>query len=390
MPWEKRKTGDQWCVYKQGAEKALACHASEEEANDHLAALNANAPESYSLDAEVFAVGKWNGMEFSQADLQSMVSAFESLREYLKAPLKFGHNDDQPMTDGQPALGWVDKLWVEGSKLMARFKDMPKIVYDAIKAKRYGKVSIELDIDVDHKGKNYPYVLSGVALLGADIPAVSVLKDLDYYMSRNAAFSVGRRAVFSAIAGQLHQSGDSTMATLEELTQKVADLTAQVASLTSEKVAFTAEKSAMADKIAKFEKAEQDRQAAERAEAIKTKRAQITQMFERAVKANAITPAQRDMFSKIAKIDDDNAVLAIDVKDVEALAGLTGKNFAAEGAGNGQASETDDRPVDVRVTEGVREILAKKEAENFAAAQALLFTRNPALGREYINMTEGA
>lgn len=390
MPWEKRKTGDQWCVYKEGAEKALACHASEEEANDHLAALNANSAGSYTLDAEVFAVGKWNGMAFSTDDLQGMVSAFESLREYLKAPLKFGHNDEQPMTDGQPALGWVDKLWVDGSKLMARFKDMPKVVYDAIKAKRYSKVSIELDIDVDHKGKSYPYVLSGVALLGADIPAVSTLKDLDYFMSRDASFSVGRHAVFSAIAGQLHQSGDSTMATLEELTKQVAALTAQVASLTSEKVAFTAEKAAMADEIAKFKKADAERQAAERATSVKTKRAQITQMFDRAVKANAITPAQRDMFAKIAKIDDDDAVLAIDVKDVEALAGLTGKNFAAEGAGGGQATEIDTRPADVRVTEGVREILAKKEAENFAAAQALLFTRNPALGREYINMTEEA
>ena len=173
-------------------------------------------PDKSKLTAEIFAVGKWNGMPFTKDDLASIAKNFDSFRDLLKVPLKFGHNDEQPMTDGQPALGWVDRVWIDGDKLMAEFADMPSKVMDAIRKKLYRKVSVELDIGVNHKGREYDYVLSGVALLGADIPAVSVLADLDHYMMRRA-FSSGHRATFAAIAGSFnHSEGDKLCVSMRQ------------------------------------------------------------------------------------------------------------------------------------------------------------------------------
>ena len=58
---------------------------------------------------------------------------------------------------------------------MATFADMPDIVFEAISKKRYRKVSIELDKDATHKGETFKWILSGVALLGAVLPAVNTL-----------------------------------------------------------------------------------------------------------------------------------------------------------------------------------------------------------------------
>ena len=122
--------------------------------------------------------GVWNGVEITHADLDDIVSNFAELQPTGRVPLKLGHNDAQPMTDGQPALGWIERVYRQGEKLMADFKDMPSVVYDAIKAGLYKSVSVELFKDVATPGGLRSWVLDAVALLGADIPAVSGLKDL--------------------------------------------------------------------------------------------------------------------------------------------------------------------------------------------------------------------
>jgi len=128
--------------------------------------------------AEIFATGKWNGLDFTDDDLDKIVQSFEFFDLSGRIPLKFGHNSEQPLTDGQPALGWVDRIWREGSKLLADFRDVPRVVYDAIKSGRYKHVSVELLRDVTAGNRTVPLVLDAVALLGADLPAVGTLKDL--------------------------------------------------------------------------------------------------------------------------------------------------------------------------------------------------------------------
>jgi len=336
-----------------------------------------------TIDAEIFAVGKWNGWDFSATDLQAMAHAFTTLGDNMQVALKFGHNDEQQMTDGHPALGWVSKVWVAGDKLMATFTDLPKIVYDAITKKLYKNVSVELDIDVEYKGNNFPYVLSGVALLGADIPAVNTLKDLTHYLSRDANFSVGRRAVFSAIVGQ--SKGDHNM-DLAQLTQRVAELTAAVSTLTTDNVALKADKAEMSVKIAKFEA---DAKATEEATAksrILAKRAEVVDILESGVKTEAITPAAREQFTKLMRVDDDVAVMAIDIEEVKKLTANGKKQFSKEQGRQGQGES--ELPVDVQVANEISALMAKKEASDFFTAQSLVFSRNPKLAREYADFND--
>ena len=153
---------------------------------------------------EIFSVGRWNDVKtFDQADLDAMVASFEDLQMGGRAPLKLGHNDDQAITDGQPALGWVERIYREGDRLLADFTDLPRVLYDAIKAGRYKFTSVELLRDAIFQGKEFPWVLSAVALLGADLPAVSNLKDLQALThSRRAEFSSGTRVTFNLTNGE--------------------------------------------------------------------------------------------------------------------------------------------------------------------------------------------
>jgi len=129
---------------------------------------------------EIFSVGNWNDTEITQTDLQAMVGAFEEHKEGLRPYLKLGHDKKQKLIqdDGMPAVGWVERLYVSGQKLLADFSDIPKKIYDLIIAKAYRKVSSEVFFNIKIGEKQYPKMLAGVALLGADTPGVMNLKDI--------------------------------------------------------------------------------------------------------------------------------------------------------------------------------------------------------------------
>ena len=138
--------------------------------------------ETFEFGAEIFSVGKWNGDKYSENDLDDIVTHFNALKDSVKPPIKLGHTWKQ----GQPALGWVKDLKRNGNKLIATLAQVPKIVYDAIKAGRYKRVSSEIYWNFkDKTGKTFNYVLKAVALLGADIPAVDNLKDLEAYLMQS-------------------------------------------------------------------------------------------------------------------------------------------------------------------------------------------------------------
>ncbi len=337
-----------------------------------------------TLQAEIFAVGKWNGMEFSKEDLSAIAANFNQFRELLKVPLKFGHNDVQPMTDGQPALGWVNRVWVEGNKLMAEFADMPSKVMDAIKKKLYRKVSVELDIGVNHKGKTYDYVLSGVALLGADIPAVSTLKDLDHYLMQRASFSSGRKAMFSAIAGSFSE-GDN-MEQLEKLTQQVADLTAAVASLTAANSQLTLSKAEAESKLAKFETEQKEREAEAKKAAMSAKRTEVVKVFDDAIKAGSITPAQKAAFSKVLKIEDDAAIESIDMEDVKAL--TAGKASFSNEQGHVGKPEDVSKSASELVVEKAQALMNEGKAATFSVAMQMVFESDRDLAKRYLTSND--
>jgi hypothetical protein len=167
--------------------------------------------------AEIFAVGTWNGREFSESDLDGMASSFDALGLAGRIPLKLGHDGDDAR-DGAPALGWVARVWREGGRLLADFKDLPKLVYDGIKAGLYRFVSVELLRDVQADTRIIPWVIDAVALLGATQPAVGILGDLQALtMAQRPALRFVERIAFTREGG-----------TEAELRQQIAALQRQL------------------------------------------------------------------------------------------------------------------------------------------------------------------
>lgn len=131
-------------------------------------------------DVEIFASGVWNGDEYSNADLDGMVAAFDKNKETLKPFLKLGHNNKQKLlaNDGLPAAGWIGALRRVGNKLVADFIDLPKQIFELIQNKAFRNVSSEIYFDIEINGEKFKHMLSAVALLGSNMPAVSTLKDI--------------------------------------------------------------------------------------------------------------------------------------------------------------------------------------------------------------------
>ncbi len=139
-----------------------------------------------------------NGITFSNADLQGIADAHNALGLDGKVPLKLGHNDEQPLTDGKPALGWARNLRVMGDKLVGDLTDLPKVIYEAFKSGHYKNVSVEILRNVQAGTRIIPWVLDAVALLGADQPAFGNLKDLQSLtMARGRAPKYESRATFT-------------------------------------------------------------------------------------------------------------------------------------------------------------------------------------------------
>lgn len=190
---------------------------------------------THSFDAEIFSVGTWNGDKYTDADLDDMVKNFNTLKNEVKPPIKLGHNKDQ-MKDGNPALGWITGIKKSGKKLIGTFSDVPEIVYKAIKSNRYKRISSEIYWNLKHGGKTFKRVLAAVALLGADIPAVTNLADLEAYLIQSNESSFDTVKLYSFDTDEdgklktLEARKENKMAEenkeLKELIKKVAALEA--------------------------------------------------------------------------------------------------------------------------------------------------------------------
>lgn len=131
---------------------------------------------------EILRTGRWNGRNYSIADLDCVAESFRALSEQgvYEPPGKLGHNDQQHLiaTDGLPAVGWVSGVYRVGNKLFADFKDVPAKFAALVDAGAYRKRSAELWMNADLGGRTWPIVLRAVSWLGADPPAVKGMGDI--------------------------------------------------------------------------------------------------------------------------------------------------------------------------------------------------------------------
>jgi len=153
-------------------DKKEVCDCKEEQKNNAV-------EQTFNLNGvEIFSTGVWNGDRYSEKDLDAMIENFDDVG--FEPPVKLGHNEEQSeLQDGQPALGYISKIYKVGSKLVADFKELPKKVYDAIKRGNYKRVSSEIYWNYKANGSTFNRVLKAVALLGADIPAVTNLESIE-------------------------------------------------------------------------------------------------------------------------------------------------------------------------------------------------------------------
>lgn len=136
---------------------------------------------------EILAPGTWKGnktVTITDADIPLFVEAFAELigntELNYEPPVKLGHDVNQKLlqADGYPAAGWVSALKTVGNKLVADLKGVPAKLGAIIKAGGYKKVSAEFYQNHELGGKTFPWVLKAISLLGADVPAVKTIQDI--------------------------------------------------------------------------------------------------------------------------------------------------------------------------------------------------------------------
>jgi len=189
---------------------------------------------------EIFSAGNWNGDDYTENDLDEMVLAFNNTSQTSRPALKLGHDDKQKIlqNDGYPAAGWIGRLYRKGKKLLADFVDIPEKVYELITRGAYRNVSSEIYWNADVNGMKYGKMLAGVALLGADMPAVSNLSDiLAMYGIRlekkiyTDAKNVPTIKSYSFNGGYKLMANEQDVSEMEKQRLKTAELEKQVNSL---------------------------------------------------------------------------------------------------------------------------------------------------------------
>lgn len=144
------------------------------------------------LNVHILSVGIFNGTPITSRDLSSAVTSFG--KAGFKPVLKLGHskkqtllkedskenpNENKPtQKDGFPSAGIITALRKIGEKLFADIASIPITIANLIENRSFHAFSIEgLKNTVNQKGEKLPFVLTALALLGEDIPAVENLQD---------------------------------------------------------------------------------------------------------------------------------------------------------------------------------------------------------------------
>lgn len=138
-------------------------------------------------DVEVMAMGRWHGTGcpeagcvFDAKTLDGIAAANAAIGDRLHPPVKLGHTDDQKLLQdgGYNAAGYVSNLRRVNNKLLADLEAVPEKIAQLMEVGAWRTRSVELDPDMEFDGVTYPLVLTGLALLGDELPAVQTLDDI--------------------------------------------------------------------------------------------------------------------------------------------------------------------------------------------------------------------
>jgi hypothetical protein len=134
-------------------------------------------------NVQTFAVGEYPGNEpgevwvFTDGDVKEIEDNFRLLSEgktpKLRVPVAVGDHK------AKGAYGWVTACRKKGDLLFTDWSDVHPALIQAVKEKRFLKVSAEVKPDfMDRDGKHYGQYLFRVVVLGAEVPRVPGLEDI--------------------------------------------------------------------------------------------------------------------------------------------------------------------------------------------------------------------
>jgi len=211
------------------------------------------SPRTFDLkDVEVFRAGRWadsagRETEYTREDLERMAAAHAELADRFDAPVKLGHGREQDLlsADGLPAAGWLHNIRAAGDSLLADIKDIPKKVYDIMRAGGFRKRSLEVlhNFRIEDDGRVYPHVVAGLALLGAKLPALS-LSDIRNFYTLEESGADYPYSFEDVITGKTNGGEEPMDQKLEELAAKIDELAAKLDSLAERLDALEVEEAA--------------------------------------------------------------------------------------------------------------------------------------------------
>lgn len=302
------------------------------------------------IGIEVMSTGTWKGVKFTEADLDAMVDNFGKIK--VRPALKIGHPDDQKFAqrEGRPAFGWITSLKRVGQKLFADISDVPEKLVGLIQKRHWTRFSSEVRLNYPYMGNVYGKVLSGVALLGEEWPAVNTLDDIYDLHSASAANYSEDWAGDGQILFTDPEGGKKEMDKIEEMQAKLDEMAKANVKLSEENKAFQA----------KTTELEAEAQKA-KAEAQKTL---LYSEIDAGIKAMKIPPASREVVAalafKAAGLIEDKHTFSDNGKTVvmeDDVAGLIKKlSDALPEVGNTEPKSRDDKQkTNTQAKEGIQE-----------------------------------
>lgn len=325
------------------------------------------------------------------AELDGLVESFEALtpKGGFTPVLKLGHADAQRFmgqSSGAPNLGIVEKIFREGEKLLANFSNVPDAVVDLIRQRRFTNVSVEIVPNLEFDGKTFSQVLTAVALLGAEMPAINGLKEL-----AAALFTKVEITPITADNIVSYEQETETMtvtytqeqhdALLEAAVSKAVDVAKATYAADSEKLTAERDDAIKAAKAIKTDFAEFTD---------KVSKAEAETMVDEAIKAGKLLPKQKPAalafatnLSGTIKFDDKDTSMR--VMFAEFLGSMPPKVDTSEkGAGSTDDQDGNDyASAGLKVDELARKAMGENDKLSYADARTRVLENDADLKAAY-------
>jgi len=347
--------------------------------------------------APAFRAGKHtdsNGVEraFSVQDIDMIVASTKAIQDVRPPKMRLGTHNKLGIK-----IGRVADAERRGEDLWLHFREVPTLVYEAIKKGLYDGLSIGLRFKEKVGETTWARILDHVAVLGDKFPAIKGLGDLKAYLASEPGWEgaeVEEDTSEDAIVFTVHPPDledkeveampDNKPDASEVLLERIGKLEAKFAE------AESALETAKADKIAadaRAEKAEKvlkdkDTEFAQREQ--KAALQSVHDYCEAQVKAKKMAPAARDaLLNDISdKADYAEGSVLVPWENVKNFAEL---HFAAPGNEQTEHAEDDKRPADQIVSEKVA-AYSEEHKVDYGKAMAAVFRAEPDLKERYDSM----